>query len=381
VIAAGRRAAIVGWWLTEQGKLPHRTTDSLAIEAFRGALADAGLEARDVDGIATSGGLAEVGRWARQLDRAVVCVGSGSPGAVAVAEAAAFISAGLCETVVVVHARAGMRINPAALQAQPLPPQGPLSAARLGLTMPAHYAMMARRYMHEFGATSEQLACVAVNHRRHAVLNPRSVMGPKGEITVDDVLASRPIADPLRLLDCCIDNDGGYAFVMTTLDRARDLRRPPVAVLGAATLTANASYDELVQDYHPSTARETAARAFAQAGVTRDELDVLGLYDCFTITVLRLLEDLGFCGLGEAGPLIESGALRLGGRWPTNTDGGLMSHSHNGAPAGMHVIEVARQLWGDVEPARQVKDARLGLCHHQGMAVLGRHGTCILGRL
>jgi acetyl-CoA acetyltransferase len=294
-----------------------------------------------------------------------------------VTEAAAFIAAGLCDVVVVVQARSGMRIGPAPVQQQQ---RAHTSYESLGLLMAGFYAQMATRHMHEFGTTSEQLAEVAVAFRHHATLNPRSVMGPKGPITVDDVLNSRMISTPLHLLDCCIDNDGGYAFVMTTTERAQDLRKPPIGVMGGQTALWSGDYDELTPNYHPSPAVFTGRSAMEQAGITHDDIDVLGIYDCFTITVIRLLEDLGFCGIGDGGPFVEGGTLGLKGRFPTNLDGGLLSHSHVGSPAGLHVIEVARQLWQEVEPERQVDSPRIGLCHHQGMAVLGRHGTCVLAR-
>ena len=376
-----RQVAIVGVYLTEQGNLPDRSAESLWIEAFKGALADAGLEAKDVDGVSCSGGQEKAGWWAQQLDKTLVNVGAGSPGAVAVAEAAAYIGAGLCNTVVIMHARAGQRIGPSG-QSKAVTAKAPRVAEwggdPWGMIMTTWYAQMAQRHMHEFGTTSEQLAEVAVTFRKHATLNPKSVMGKRGEITIKDVLNSRMVASPLHLFDCCIDNDGGYAIVLTTVERARNLKKKPVYVLGGATALWCASYEELNDNYYPSPATVTGPRALAQAGGKHDDLDVLGIYDCFTITVVREMEDLGFCKLGEGGPFVQGGTLGLNGKFPTNLDGGLMSHSHCGTPAGMHVIEVVRQLRREVEPQRQVKNAKIGFCHHQGFAVLGRHGSCVL---
>lgn len=203
-------------------------------------------------------------------------------------------------------------------------------------------------------------------------------MGNHGEITVEDVLNSRAVCDPLHLLDCCLNNSGGYGFVITTAERARNLKKKPVYILGAAYTQWNSPYEEYNDNYYPSPATVTGPKAMAQAGVTHDDLDVLGIYDCFSITVCRLMEDLGFCKLGEGGPFLAEDHIRLGAKWPTNLDGGLLSHSHNGNPGGMHVIEVVRQLRGEVEPERQVPNAKIGFCHTQGTATLGRHGSCVL---
>lgn len=372
-----RQTAIVGVGLTAQG-VPDRTGHEFAFEAAELALADAGMSWDEVDGVAAVGGQTAAAWWSRQLGRPLVSVGTGSPGAVAVVEAAAYLAAGLCSTVLVVQGQGKKRFKPS-----PDSSAGPgvvpdWSPEVLAMPMAAWYAQMAQRHMYEFGTTSEQLAEVAATFRDHAVRNPRSIMGRKGAITVADVLDSRMIASPLHLLDCCLDNSGGYAFLVTSAARAQDCRPRPVYVAGGAVSLWNASYSEVATNYYPSPATVTGPAALQSAGVELKDLDVLGIYDCFTITVVRLLEDLGFCALGEGGAFVQNGRLALGGPLPTNTDGGLLSHSHNGAPAGFHVIEVVRQLRRDVEPARQVTGARVGFCHHQGTAVLGRHGSCVL---
>lgn len=369
------KASIVGAHLTEQSRKTTRTVESLAFEAVKGAIDDAGLKLTDIDGIVTFGGVEGAGWLCRQLRKPLTIVGSGAPGAVGVAEAAAFIAAGMCEVVVVVHARSGQRIGPAPAETRSNVKD---AAVSLGIIMAGFYAQMAQRHMYEFGTTPEQLAEVAVTFRDHAVRNPRSVMGGKGPITVDDVVSSRLVSTPLHLLDCCIDNDGGYAFVITSSERARDLKKKPIAILGGQTAMWSGTYDDIKENYYPSPAQFTGRRAMEQAGVKHGDIDLLGIYDCFTITVIRLLEDLGFCKIGEGGAFVQGGRLGFSGEYPTNLDGGLLSHSHNGNPAGLHVIEIARQLWQEVEPNRQLKDPKIALCHHQGMAVLGRHGTCIL---
>ena len=376
-----REIAIAGVYLTDQGKLPHRSSPSLWVEAFNGALEDAGLTPDDVDGIAPAGGLGQAGWWSHQLDKTLVLAGSGAMGAAGIAEAAAYLNAGMCEVIVMVCGQAGSRLGPGGQSAEVTPKAQRVSewnSAPWGMFMTAWYAQMAQRHMHDFGTTSEQMAEVSKTFRKHATLNPRSIMGGRGEVTTEDVLGSRMIASPLHLLDCCLDNDGGYAMVVTTAERARSLKKKPVYVLGAATALWNTPYEEFNDDYYPSPAAVTGPKAMGQAGVTHSDFDVLGIYDCFTITVLRLMEDLGFCKMGESGAFVEGGRLSLGGEFPTNPDGGLLSHSHNGNPGGMHTIEVVRQLRGEVEPERQVPNAKVGLCHHQGAAVLGRHGTCVL---
>jgi acetyl-CoA acetyltransferase len=242
------------------------------------------------------------------------------------------------------------------------------------------YAMWAQRYMHEFGVTSEDLAEVAVTHRHHATLNPDSVMGSRGEITVEDVTGSRVIATPLHLFDCAIDTDGGYAIVVASAEVARGCRGKPVWVIGGAEATHTDGYTTIDAPWFPEqghSVRRSGDIAFAQAGVTRDDIDVAGLYDCFTITVIRDLEELGFCKLGEGAAYFKEGHTRLGGSMPTNTDGGLLSNTHCGIPHGLFTVEVARQLRGECG-ARQVPGAKIGLSLAQGASVHGYAGTLIM---
>ena len=376
-----RQVAIAGVYLTDQGKLPNRSSPSLWVEAFKGALDDAGLEPKDVDGISAAGGMVQAGWWSHQLNKTIVMAGSGAMGSAGTAEAAAFIGAGLCEVVVAIHGQAGSRLGPGGTSATvtaKAPRVSEWNPAPWGMYMVSWYAQMAQRHMYEFGTTAEQMAEVSTTMRKHATLNPRSIMGKRGEITTEDVISSRMVANPLHLFDCCLDNDGGYAIVYTTAERARSLKKKPVYVLGAATAMWNTPYEEFNDNYYPSPASVTGPKAMAQAGVTHDDFDYLGIYDCFSITVIRLMEDLGFCKLGEGGSFVEGGTLSQHGKFPTNMDGGLLSHSHNGNPGGMHTIEAVRQLRGEVEPERQVKDPKIAFCHHQGAAVLGRHGSAVL---
>jgi acetyl-CoA acetyltransferase len=383
----------VGVYLTKQArKIADKTSVELEIEAMKGALDDAGLTSKDVDGIATSRKTSPVSGsfdphyfWSEQLGQAPMSLAETGLGSGAMAKVAAAVSAGLAETVVYVAGKTGEGINKAHSS---IPTKalrvGEWEYATWGATLPGWYAAWARRYMHEYGATSEQLAEVAVAARHHATLNPESIMGSRGEITVDDVLNSRMIADPLHLLDCCLDNDGGYALVITSLERARDLKQKPVQILGGSEWYGVDYYLNIPNPWinpQGSAVSKAGDRAFGMAGVTRDDIDVAGLYDCFTITTIRDLEELGFCKVGEGADYVQDGAIRLGGRLPVNTHGGLLSCSHIGPgfPAGMHTIEVVRQLRGTVEPRRQVPDAKLGVTLSQGMSVHGGGGVLILG--
>ncbi|MGH9231085.1 MAG: thiolase C-terminal domain-containing protein, partial [Acidimicrobiales bacterium] len=237
------------------------------------------------------------------------------------------------------------------------------------------YAMAAQRHMHEYGTTPEQLAEIAVGVREHATLNPDALY--RDLITVDDVVSSRMVADPLHKLDCCVISDGGGAVIMTTAERARDLRQPPVYVLGAGGAQTHWQISEM-PDFTTTAAVTAGAEAFRRAGVTPGDIDTVQLYDSFTITVLLLLEDLGFCPKGEGGRFVESGVLRLGGKLPLNTDGGGLSCTHPGMRGIFLLIEAVRQLRGQAGPA-QVPDASLALACGSG-GWLSCIGTVILGR-
>ena len=205
-------------------------------------------------------------------------------------------------------------------------------------------------------------------------------MGSRGPLTIDDVIGSRMVSSPLHLLDCALDTDGGYAMVIASAEVARNCRTKPVWVIGGAEATHTDFYVTIDDPWFPESGqsvRRTAEIAFGQAGVTRDDIDVGGLYDCFTVTMLRDLEELGFCKPGEGAEYFREGHTHLGGSMPCNTDGGLLSNSHNGMPHGMHTIEVVRQLRGECGE-RQVPGARIGLCLAQGASVHGYAGSLIL---
>jgi len=231
--------------------------------------------------------------------------------------------------------------------------------------------------MHEFGTTSEQLAQIAVTIRGHASLNPAARF--RDPITVEDVLASRIVSSPLHLLDCCIISDGGGAVVVTSAERARDLKKPAIRVLGGSEAVCHTAAGN--RDLTQTAARQSGPRAMAVAGVKHADIDMCMIYDSFTITVLATLEDLGFCKKGEGGAFVENGRIGLGGELPVNTDGGGLSSNHPGMRGMFLLIEAVKQLRGECD-ARQVRDCRIALCHGTGGMLGLRHSgaTAVLAR-
>jgi acetyl-CoA C-acetyltransferase len=254
-----------------------------------------------------------------------------------------------------------------------------------GLPVAGNYAMLATRHMHEYGTTPAQLAEIAVTSRYHATRNPEAVRGlgdlgirNTGELTVDDVLASRAVADPLRVLDCCLVTDGAGAVVIAAPEVAADCRRPPVWILGGGEATG---FVATGSDITTTAARRSGADAFGSAGVSPSDIDVAMIYDSFTITVLAALEDLGFCAKGEGGEYVSGGRLRFDkpGGPALNTDGGGLSSSHPGMRGIFLLIEAVRQLRGS--STAQVPDARLAVAHGNGGTLGTRHAsaTVVLG--
>src|SRR6185369_8701272 len=236
------------------------------------------------------------------------------------------------------------------------------------------YALAAQRHMHQYGTKREQLAEVAVAARQWARLNPDAFS--RDPLSIDDVLGSRMVSDPLTVRDCCLVTDGAAAVVMTRADRARDLSRPPVYLLGAASATWHRNISTL-DDLTVTAATEAAPRAFAQAGVTPADIDVVELYDAFTINTILFLEDLGFCPKGEGGRFVADGAIAPGGRLPVNTNGGGLSCAHPGMYGLFTMVEAATQLRGAAGD-RQVPGARLALSHGNG-GVLSSQAVTIWG--
>lgn len=376
-----QRAAIAGVYTTDVGDLPDRSAEDLQFEAVAGAVEDAGLSLDDVDGIAggrsptASAASAIAGYWSELLGHPLryhhnpdVASGGHSGNLM---QAALAVAAGLANNVVVIGG--GSRgANRKAAVSKMAAAHGEFDAS-WGTLVPSWFAMVARRHMHEFGTTSEQLAQIAVSTRQWASMHPQAIM--KKPITVEDVVNSRMISDPLHLLDCCLSNDGAGAVVITRADVARDLPKKPVHVLGGAESYPFRGYVDVCHDWLKSGALDTGERAMEMAGVKHSEIDMLGLYDCFTITVLRVLEDLGFCEVGEGGAFVSDGKLGPGGALPTNTHGGGLSWGHSFSGLA-HAIEVVRQMRGEAGE-RQVDGVELALVHSQG-GPLALHSTAIL---
>jgi len=256
-----------------------------------------------------------------------------------------------------------------------------------GMTLVSNYAMVAHRHMHQYGTTPEQLAEISIATRLHAMRNPDAVKAMEDlefldirETTIDDVVNSRMIADPLHLLECCMISDGGGAVVIASPEVARNCKKPPVWILGTGEAT---KYPQGGADITVSAGAQSAPIAFGEAGITPAEIDIAMIYDSFSITVLTLLEDLGFCKKGEGGDWVSGGRLRFDrpGDGPAlNTDGGGLSSNHPGMRGIFLLIEAARQLRG--ESTSQVDGASLAVAHGNGGMLGSRHaaGTVILGR-
>jgi acetyl-CoA acetyltransferase len=247
--------------------------------------------------------------------------------------------------------------------------------APYGNSLVGSYAMAAQRHMHEYGTTPEQLAAVAVGVREFAAYNPNAMY--REPLTIADVLESRLIADPLHKLDCCVISDGGGALLMTTEERARDLRQPPVYVLGTAAGQTHWNISQM-PDFTSLAAAPAGAAAYSQAGILPEDVDMVMFYDSFTITCVLLLEALGFCKRGEGGPLVADGNLRMGGRLPMNTDGGGLSACHPGMRGLFLLAEAVRQLRGDAGEV-QVPDCEIAVAAGSG-GWLSTMGVTVLGR-
>ena len=236
------------------------------------------------------------------------------------------------------------------------------------------YALAASRHMHEFGTTREQMAEVAVAARAWAKDNPKAFV--RDPLTIEDVLAARPISEPFTSRDCCVVTDGGGAVVVTSAERAKDLAKPLVHVLGVAEAHWHRHISQM-PDLTTTAATESAPRAYEMAGVTADDIDVVMIYDAFTISTIMFLEDLGFCAKGEGGAFVSGGNIAPGGGQAVNTNGGGLSYCHPGMYSIFTMIESVRQLRGECE-ARQVADAKLAVAHGSG-GVLSTQVTMVLG--
>jgi acetyl-CoA acetyltransferase len=393
------KAAIAGVGYTPFSRDSGVSTLTLAVEAILAALDDAGLQVDDVDALATHRvgdstppwvvapalGVPEVTWYLDQF-------GGGSVSHSVVGQAAMAVAAGVAETVVcyrAINARSEFRMG--GTRGGPEVQAGANSAARApapafdvqyqapyGYVAPAQqFAMAARTHMIRYGTTHEQFGHVAVGQRAHAARNERALK--RAPITLDDYLASRWIAEPFRLLDCCLETDGGCAVVVTSAERARDLRRPPVLISGAVWGGGDSFFSGAGPaggtDFTVSEAARIAPRLYAMAGVGPADIDVAEIYDCFTYSVIVQLEDYGFCAKGEGGPYVESGATRLGGTMPVNTHGGFLSEGY--VHGINHIAEAVSQLRG-AAGERQVPGAEVALSTAQPGYILAATSALIL---
>lgn len=362
---ASSRIAIVGVGETEFRRRQERSLDALVVDAARRAVADSGLQPADIDGFIAPAGQPPADEIALAIGarhRSYTGINAYTPGAgpvAAIVEAQLAIAAGLARTVLISYGTQTSKPGgPYAFHAaDPLKAALEMPVGYYG--QPVYFAMLAQRYQHLYGLDSRHLGSLAVSQRAWAALTPGAQK--QDLITLDDYFTSPLVSEPLRTLDCCLITDGAAAFIVTTLDRARDLPKRPAVIAGVAagsnpvTLTEMFTQSRDFLDIGPGAA---ARRAFEQAGLGRDAVDFAEIYDCFTISILLQLESLGFCAAGEAGALVADGRTGPGGKFPVNTHGGHLSHAY--IPGITHVVEAVRQIRGERGKA-QVADASVGL--------------------
>lgn len=375
--------AIVGLGITEMGKVYGRTATGFAADAIALALDDAGLTKADVDGLLVhANNSPEMNPILQQVlgfeNLSLLCAMTAFGGTTATLfqQAAAAIADGQAEVIVMVYADAPLQPSKGAGAAytvqRPMAGMTGMANAYGMYGANAGYALAARRHMHLYGTTSEQLGAVAVAQRQWAMLNERAQM--RTPMTLDDHQASRFIAEPLRLYDCCLVSNGAVAVVVTSAERARSLRQPPVHVLGVGQASPGDSGRSDRQPWTQTGATASGRQALGRAGVALADVDVLELYDCYTYTVLVSLEDYGFCGKGEGGDFVADGKLAPGGSLPCNTGGGQLSSFYmwGFTPLSEGIIQ-ARGQGG----ARQVPKHDVVLVSGNG-GVLNFHSTLVL---
>lgn len=361
--------AIVGIGETQVGRLPGANSFEMAGLVAARAVEDAGLTMDEIDGLICGGSLVDdmymyAARLGARLGIApgysTVLPLGGSTFCHAIIEAELVLGAGLAKAVLVIAADyllSGLGPQGSIDRFEAF--QDPELERPYGFMMPAVYAMAARRHMLLYGTTREQLAQVAVSARRHAGLNPLAHY--RKPLSLSDVVSAPEVATPLGLFDCSPISDGAGAFIVVAADRAGDCAKKPVYVLGAAEAHAH-EYSSRLREITQSAIGPCGRDAFDATGLSPADVGFAEIYDCFTITTLVTLEDLGFCAKGEGGAFVEAGNIELGGELPVNTHGGLLSHGHPGSPAGIfHIVEAVKQIRREVEPVRQVSTPLVGL--------------------
>ena len=376
-------AAIAGVATFGCGEAPGFTDMELLARSARAAVADAGLKMSDIDGLCTASVAAtmwpmpvieHLGINPRYIDGTML---GGSSFIAHLLPAMHALHAGQCNAVLVCYGsaqRSGAFSRAEIARARKFLDPQPYETPYEPMLPPSAYALAASRHMHQYGTTRRDLAEVAVAARAWARLNPEAFM--RDPLSIDDVLASRMVSDPLSVRDCCLVTDGGGAYVLVRADRARDLPKPPVYVLGNGTAVWNRQISSM-PDLTVTAASQSGADAYAMAGLQAKDIDVVQLYDAFTINTLLFLEDLGFCAKGEGGAFVRDGAIAPGGRLPVNTNGGGLSCVHPGMYGIFALIEAVRQLRGE-GGNRQVAGATTAIAHGNG-GTLSSQSTAILG--
>jgi acetyl-CoA acetyltransferase len=380
------KAAIVGAGRSDVGRVPGKSVMALAAQAANNSLADAGIERSQVDGVLSSVAFAapfhrfsvafsEYFGIAPTFSNTLQV--SGATAATMFNIAAAAVAGGLADNVLIVGADSLLTgLSPDLALRSMTESRDQQYEMPFGIPVANTFAMTAHRHMKEFGTTAEQLAKVAVIHREHARRTPGAQM--TAPITVQDVLDSGWVTTPYHKLDCSLISDGAAAFVVTSAGRARAAREArPVYILGGGECYTH-EHIFLMPSLTTTGAVQSSAKAYAMAGCSAKDIDVAGVYDCFTGTVIMMLEDLGFCPKGEGGRFVDDGQITYGGTIPCNTHGGLLSFAHPGMPGSLfHFLEVVQQLRGECGE-RQVTGAQLGLVHSLG-AGFATQATTILG--
>lgn len=383
-MSISNKVAIVGAAETNQlGQIADKSAIMLHAEAAMNALDDAGLKLSDVDGICTAGfpsyDVAEyLGIVPRFTDGTSV---GGSSFVIHVGHAIMAIATGKADVVLITHGESGRSRIGAPGRAMPPDSLRGQFEAPFGLPQPVGaYAMACSRHMAKYGTTKEQLAEIAVATRKWALLNPKAYSHDRGELTIQDVFDSPLIAWPFNRHDCCLVTDGGGALVLTSAERAKDLKQTPVLVKGAGESHDHAMISQM-PDFTSFSAKVSGEQAFKMAGVSRDDIDLAMIYDSFTYTVLLSLEELGFCAKGEGGDFVSNQRTAPGGDFPMNTNGGGLSHTHTGMYGMFALIEGVKQVREDYKDQgiRQVPNCELAVVHGTG-GVLSSAGTVILER-
>jgi len=369
--------AVIGVGQGGLGEAPGRTPLEIMAEAVKAALDDAGLRLSQVDGLFAGSpahlmptlSFAEyLGIQPRFSDGSMI---GGSSFVAHTLNASLALQAGLCDVALICYGSNQRTASGRLVSMSEPQPHEAVYGPRYPISS---YALAAARHMHDHGTTRRQLAEVAVAARRWAQMNPEAFA--RDPLSIEEVLASRMVSDPLSKLDCCLVTDGGAAVIMTRAERAGDCPQPPVYFLGAGMAHFHRQITQM-PDLTVSAASASGPRAFAMAGLSPAEVDVLELYDAFTINTILFLEDLGFCPKGEGGRFVEDGAIAPGGRLPVNTNGGGLSCVHPGMYGLFTVIEAVRQLRGTCGQ-RQVAGAEVALAHGNG-GVLSSQVTSIFG--